>query len=161
MGNSNSIFDILTPVDFLYSIEQLFGKYKAEKQKNIESLLFIVMGLTHLREWIAPGYQCDGKCKKPPKNDEEKFSKKIYEEHAEFKTIRLLCNKTKHFSKTKFSTSSLHDLPFDEWTDIDDVRDFDKGPATDYFVDNRNVINVISEVINFYKREWFIKRTKT
>ena len=78
MNYSNSVFDILTPVEFLYSIEQSFEKYKAEKQRNIASLLYVVMGLTHLREWIAPGYQCKGKCKKAPRNDEEKFSKKRF-----------------------------------------------------------------------------------
>ncbi len=158
MKYSDSVFDILTPVELLYSIEQSFEKYKAVKQRNIESLLYVVMGLTHLREWIAPGYECKGKCEKTPKNDEEEFSKKIYENHDGFTTIRMLCNRTKHLKKTNFSTSSSHDLSFDEWTDFDAVRDFNKGPATDYYVDNRNIIEVIEAVIDYYKKEWFIKQ---
>lgn len=110
------------------------------------------MGLNHLREWIAPDYDH----KKPATNPCEVFYNTIYNEQS-FKIINALCNRNKHLM-TDIKTSSVHNLPFDEWTDIDYVRDFDKGPATDYFVDDKNIIEVIDEVVKFYQTNWFDKK---
>jgi len=158
------IFDIYSSEELFYSINIVWKKYKRDKQKSVETLLYVIMGLNHLREWIAPHYKpqknkCGILCWKTPANDAERFSKTIYE-NASFETIRRLCNKTKHLGKKrKVTTSSDHDVPFDEWSDIDAVRNWDKAPASAYFVDGINIIHIVDKVINFYQTKWFDKKS--
>ena len=111
------------------------------------------MGLNHLREWIAPGYNPE----KTPSNEQETFFQLIFK-NASFKVINSLCNKTKHFQRMKENTSSEHNVLFGEWLDIDAVRNWDKGPASDYFVDGINIIEMIDEVLGFYRTEWLEKK---
>lgn len=151
---SSGIFDIDSPEIFFYSIQYTFEKYKNNKEKSIESLLYIIMGLNHLRDWIAPGYDF----RSSPQKANEFFYKLIFDECASFQIINKLCNRTKHLT-TSVNTSSLHDLPLDEWMDIDSVKNFDRGPATDYFIDGKNIIEVMEDVIKSYKSNWFDKKT--
>ena len=153
MDSANGIFDISTPLDFFSSIEQSFKKYKTEKTKSIELLLYVIMGLNHLREWIAPGYNYED----PPANDAEEFYRLIYSESS-YKTINALCNRTKHLNTRDINTSSSYGIPFDKWSNFDSVRNIDKGPVTNYFVDDINITEIINDVIDFYKKEWFKKK---
>ena len=153
MKVQNGIFDITSPEELFNSIEQSFKRYQDGRVKSIELLLYIIMGLNHLREWIAPNYNH----KEEPQNDGERFYREIYL-HDSFKTIQFLCNRTKHLQQTDINTSSSHGLSFHEWPDIDSVNDFDKGPVTNYFVDDKNVIEIIRDVIEFYRNEWFSKK---
>jgi hypothetical protein len=163
MHEKNIIFDIYSPEEFICSINKTWENYKRDKQKSVESLLYVIMGLNHLREWIAPGYNLQyktgNKYWKTPANDAESFSKAIYNNNS-FKIIRNLCNKTKHLKQMKVYTLSYHEVPFDDWSDIDAVRNWDKGPASAYFVDDINIIDIIDKVIGFYQTEWFKKRIK-
>lgn len=160
MPRTNIIFDIYSPEEFFYSINTAWTNYKKGKQKSVEILLYVIMGLTHLREWIAPGYNPQYKLVKKlwefPSTDAERFSKAIYND-ASFEIIRGLCNRTKHLKQMKANTSSDHDVSFDDWSDIDAVRNWDKGPASAYSIDGIDVINIIDKVIDFYRREWFEK----
>jgi hypothetical protein len=116
----------------------------------VEDLLYVLMGLNHLREWIAPRYDL----KKQPSKPEESFSKEIYS-FPSFTIVRSLCNRTKHMRNVSETTSSSHDIPFDDWTDIDAVMNFNHGPASKYLVDGRDVIEIIDDVIAFYRTKWF------
>ncbi len=69
------IFDLNTLEEFFQSICRILEQYKVSTAKNIEDLLYILMGLNHLREWIAPGYDW----KKPPKEPKEEFFQSIRE----------------------------------------------------------------------------------
>ena len=153
MPRTNIIFDIYAPEEFFYSINTAWENYKRGKQKSVELLLFVIMGLNHLREWIAPKYSH----KKPPTNDAENFYNLIFD-NTSFKTINGICNKSKHLQQIKENTSSIHNVPFDEWSDIDAVRDWDRGPASDYFIDGINIIEIVEKVIRFYDTEWFKKK---
>ncbi len=48
------VFNLETAEDLFYCITQSLRCYKEAKAKEIDRLFFVVMGLTHLREWIAP-----------------------------------------------------------------------------------------------------------
>ncbi|MGR3301247.1 MAG: hypothetical protein ACUZ8I_01970 [Candidatus Scalindua sp.] len=148
------IFDIKTPKDLFFYINRAMKDYCGENEKDAIKLLFLIMALNHLREWIAPGYNKDSRGNWPPANTAEKqFSKDIYELPV-FDTIRKLCNKSKHVNRDP-RTGSMHTLNIDEWKDFDSVASVDKGPATNYFVYGENVIDIINTVIDFYKTEWF------
>ncbi|MBI3398729.1 MAG: hypothetical protein HY026_05805 [Deltaproteobacteria bacterium] len=157
MPRTNIIFDIYSPEEFFYSINTAWENYKKGKQKSVEILLYVIMGLNHLREWIAPGYNPEKKLWKTPSTDAESFSKAIYND-VSFEIIRDLCNRTKHLKQMEAKTSSDHDVSFDDWSDIDAVRNWDKGPASAYSIDVIDVINIIDKVIDFYQIEWFKKK---
>ena len=149
----NGIFDIEEPSQFFDSILRVFERYKSSRAKNVEDLLYVIMGLNHLREWIAPGYRPDTM----PQSSAESFYAEIWDEEPNFQTMNALCNRTKHLASVKAQTSSTHDLDIDEWPDVDSVRSFDLGPASGYQVDGRDVSEVCEEVIAFYQARWFAK----
>jgi hypothetical protein len=161
MDDKKKLFDIDSEDVFFDIITNSFTKYKNEKTKSVELLLFIIMGLNHLSEWIAPGYKPYTYSKKEnkPITEQQKFSKAVYDT-GEHKIIRKICNKSKHITPSVNNTSSSHELSFDEWPDVDEVRDFDNGPVTSYKVDDRDITEIIEKLILFYQTEWFNDRNK-
>jgi hypothetical protein len=142
------------------SADQLFSLLKAVANnfmethgKRTQDLLFLVFGLTHLREWIAPDYDP----KRAPATPEEKFYQQIFG-LEEFNVLRALCNRSKHMSQSDSAMAAIFGANFDDWPDIDSVTDFDRGPPIAYFVDGRDVNDVIRVVIKFYDENWFQKR---
>ncbi len=153
------IFDINSEKGLFFLINRTMKRYSGEREKDAAELLFLIMALNHLREWIAPGYSKNRNGNWPtPNNDGERFSQDIYDKCPEFETIRKLCNRSKHLKEIPQITDSEHNTTVDEWKDFDSVSNIDKGPATNYFVDDKNVIDIINTVINFYNTEWFEKK---
>ncbi len=149
----SGIFDLKTADEFFSTVLRINDRYRQSKAKDVEDLLYVLMGLNHLREWIAPGYSYSDS----PEIPEEVFYNEIWKTSS-FKIINSLCNRTKHLKATHMVTSSSHDVPFDDWTDIDSVRNFDLGPSSKYLVDGRDVVEIINDVIAFYKTNWFEKK---
>lgn len=114
--------------------------------------MFIVMGLNHLREWIAPNYDHNQKATNPA----EDFFNHIFA-LPEYKTINSLCNSSKHLSKFNGTASVVGNVPIDEWDSIDSVINFDIGPLLGYVVDGQDVRIIIEKVIQFYDKNWFNK----
>ena len=140
-----AIFDITRPDQFFIIIEQTFRDYQtADRVKSTKDILFVIMGLNHLREWI----------KKWPSAhpDANEFSDRLLKD-TDYGMINSLCNGIKHICQAP-TTSTIHDTTMDEWTNVDDVLDFDKGPPTAHFIENEPVEAVIQRVIDLYK-EWF------
>lgn len=161
----SGVFDLKTPAEFFGTILRIYDRYQRSNEKDIEDLLYVLMGLNHLREWIAPGYSaytrtCEGKQKNLPRNRGEVFYNEIWDDTSSFKIINSLCNRTKHLKTgtIRGTTSSSHDIPFDDWSDVDAVRDFDLGPASKYLVDGRDVVEIINDVIAFYRTKWFERK---
>ncbi len=153
-----AIFDILSPELFFYAIKRRFIRYQASRVKSTEDLLFIIMGLNHLREWIAPGYEKGKNGAWPPTNTpEQEFSRKVYGD-SDHEVIRELCNGMKHVKvrNPKHTTSAAHDSTFDEWPNVDDVREWDKGPPTEHLVDEESIGPKIQRVIDLYET-WFTR----
>ncbi len=92
-----NLFDLNKPVDLYKIIHEVYLDYI--KNPTEKDFLFLALGFTHLREWIAEGKLKDIKCKKQLNlslTDGEKFFEEIYQ-LDEFKVIQGLCNKGKHF----------------------------------------------------------------
>lgn len=145
------MFDVSTPKDFFFHIERAIENYESSNHKQVGSLFFIVMGLNHLREWIAPGYNHENSATKP----EEHFYNNIFEECDDFKIIKDICNGVKHF-KTKKLTSVEYGL-FDDIKNLDDIQMFDAGPPIAFCIDNRNVEDIMKTVSKYYTEQWFKK----
>ncbi len=154
------MFDINDAKDLFSHIKRTMKGYCEKEVKDPAELLFLIMALNHLREWIAPRYHKVDQHNWPPADTPAKqFSQDIYE-FPEFVIIRKLCNHSKHFMTsqnppdTDTNTDSEHLLKFNDYPDVDSIPNFDKA-VTDYFVDGKNVIDIINTVIDFYKTEWF------
>lgn len=151
------MFNIQTPKDYFYHIKNSIEKYKSDKEKKIERLFFIINGLNHLREWIAPNYNpyFKNEDENPPKNKEQIFSKNIYD-LSEHKIIRKICNGFKHLKKQTKELNTSYNSNVDEWENVDDILDVDTGSPSNYFVDNKNILEFIEEIAKYYEDKWFL-----
>ncbi len=145
MPNSNA-FDIVSPEGFLTDLVVSYRKYKISKVKPTRDLLYIVMGLNHLREWIAPGFKGG---RSTPNSAEEFFSEKVFQSR-EHQAIRAVCNASKHFTG-KVGTSVDYGANIDDWPDFDSVQSVDDGPPTAHYIDNRPVEVLIEPLITLYE----------
>lgn len=150
---TKKLLDINSEEDFFEIIKNSFKRYKNEKDKSIEILLFIIMGLNHLREWIAPGYAPfthNGNIN-VPKTRYEQFSNDVYITN-EHKILREICNKSKHL---KSSSTSSDALPSGESLNFDEVINSANGLVVSYSVDDRDITDIIEKLILFYQTGWF------
>ncbi|WP_199052280.1 hypothetical protein [Aquitalea sp. ASV15] len=143
-------FDISSPDIFFQLIQRSIKEFDENKYKSAEKLMFIIMGLNHLREWIAPNYSH----KRKAQTAEQHFFNSIYN-LPEYKTINSLCNSSKHLSPFSGKPSIIGDVSIDEWSDVDSVVNFDVGPSLSYFVDGQDIQIIIEKVVRFYDENWF------
>jgi hypothetical protein len=90
----SGIFDLKTSEEFFSTVLRVYDRYQQSNAKDVEDLLYVLMGLNHLREWIAPGYSNTT----PPGRPEEIFYNEIWKTFS-FRTINSLCNRTKHLKR--------------------------------------------------------------
>lgn len=147
---SEGFFDLESPELFFAAIRRAAAELAESPVKSTERLMFVVMGLNHLREWIAPGYHHTHPADTPNKV----FFNRIYKLDA-FLVIQGLCNRSKHLKEFDRPMSITGSLPVDEWPDVDSVANFNCGPVPGYAVDGRDVMEIIDEVIQFYLQHWF------
>jgi hypothetical protein len=123
------VFD-LSEEELFYELVQIFKRFKKSAVKERADLFALLMGLNHLREWIAPGYRPrrDQAC-----NPAQLFYDKIYG-LPEWKTINELCNKTKHLKQVRANETVGYELPFNQWPNVSSVVNFSKGPPTGFSV---------------------------
>ncbi|GCE65922.1 hypothetical protein OMCYN_01868 [cyanobiont of Ornithocercus magnificus] len=156
---------------FHYTAEELFtcldialNRYRSGKAKQIEDVFFLILGLNHLREWIAPGYDH----KQEAKSTEQKFYNEIFKNN-DFKIIRQLSNNAKHLLKNPMGTSRSSGLSIDDYPPIDEVSNFDEGPPSGFYVEveikdegktdekrteTKDVGEVLQNLLEIY-RKWF------
>jgi hypothetical protein len=151
-----SVFDIETPEQFFHSICTRFGHYRrpvSDGGRTTEDLLYVIMGLTHLREWIAPTEK-DGKTFRPTCSKEaKKFHAAIFAD-ANFTILRQITNGTKHLAVSSTTTAVLGGATVDEWQDFDAILCVDSGPPSGHLINNDPAESVIAPVITIY-RSWF------
>jgi hypothetical protein len=154
------VFDISDATQFFGAIERCFQRYQSSREKSTEDLLFVVMGLNHLREWIAPEYK--PKCGPDPNVDgswpltdtpEKEFSREVYR-NDNHKIIRKVCNGTKHAKRISHTTATEHERNVLAWSDFLAVADVYKGPPIAHLVDGYPVERYIEPLIALY-RTWF------
>jgi hypothetical protein len=150
VSRPSHFFDIHSAEELFRLLKLVANTFTSSRAKRAQDLLFLVFGLTHLREWIAPGYDP----KQTPVTPAEQFYQRIFV-LDEFKVLQALCNRSKHMSVTDSVMGTLHESTVDDWPDVDSVSDFDRGFPTAYSVDERDVEDVIRAVIKFYEDRWF------
>lgn len=142
------MFDV-SPEEFFYTIVHAFTRFRSARAKERADLFYVIMGLNHLREWIAPGYTH----KKPAKTQAEEFYNEVYT-CPEWKILNALCNGAKHTGES-VATDVKYDLPISAWPSFSGVVRFSKGPPSAFYCESRNIEEVFEAVIMFYQARWF------
>ncbi len=150
MSRPAHLFDIESSDQLFYLLKLVAKRFTTARAKRPEDMLLLVFGLTHLREWVAPDYSPKQQAVTPS----ERFYQAIFE-LEEFKVLQALCNRSKHMCATDSAMGALHGGPIDDWSDVDSVLNFDHGPPLAYFVDGRDMDDVVRTVVNFYEDRWF------
>lgn len=178
MGQNESdgeVFGFLAAEDYFYSLNACFNQYltasKTGKPIEPRDVFFLVTGLNHLREWIAPNFndeqsgmskECYDKAVRSGgggMSAEVLFFVGIYHECEEFKLLKKTANTIKHRSLRKGSLKA--EAEFSDEPDIfaqDDVfalNDIMKGFPTSYFINGRRLEDILKAVIGYYEQHWF------
>lgn len=150
-----SVFDIERPDQFFHSICSRYRKYQQPVQnggRTTEDIIYVIMGLNHLREWIAP--ESSAKKYRPTCTDQEKqFSSTMYDD-PNFTRLRHITNGTKHLKVSNTVTTAVGGTSVDEWPDWDAALDVDAGLPSEHLIDGEPARNVIDPVVAMYQ-EWF------
>jgi hypothetical protein len=144
------LFDIESPGQLFYLLKLVAKRFTSARAKRPEDMLLLVFGLTHLREWIAPDYSPKQQAVTPS----EQFYQAIFD-LEEFKVLQALCNRSKHMCATGSAMGTLRGGPIDDLQDVGSVLNFDRGPPRAYFVDGRDMDDVVRTVVKFYEDRWF------
>ena len=153
MRTASGFFDIGDDSAFFAVLSNVLSEFRATKSKKPEHLLLLVLGLAHLREWIAPNYTRND----VPKNAAQRFAATLLKLPA-YDTLWLLASHAKHQRRrslpdtqtTAFvETIDDRDIPIDSWPD------FDQGPASAYRYGDQDIEQIFTTVASFYQDRWF------
>lgn len=153
MRTASGFFDIRDDSAFFSVLSNVLLEFRATKSKKPEHLLLLVLGLAHLREWIAPNYTRDDF----PKNAAQRFAAALLQ-LPEYDTLWLLANHAKHQRRRSLpetQTTSFVETIDDRDTPIDSWLDFDQGPASAYQYGAQDIEQVFVTVASFYQDHWF------
>ncbi|MCL5801952.1 MAG: hypothetical protein M1283_05475 [Gammaproteobacteria bacterium] len=128
-------FDINSDEAFFRSLQRAASKFQTPKVKDTASVLYLLMGVNHLRDWICPGFNPK---EQKPVTPEQHFYVAIYS-LPEFRIVNSLCNRSKHMGRMPYRLEATYGAMIDEYPEIDSVFDFDNGPPLGYSVDGRDV----------------------
>jgi hypothetical protein len=146
-------FEIQDDVAFFSVLTTTLSSYRSTRAKMPDQLLLLVLGLAHLREWIAPGYKRGAVAK----NAAENFVASLFE-FSDYQTIHLLANHAKHqrrMALPEAQTTTCVEMVDDRDTPIDSWIDFDAGPASAHHYGNCDLSDVLERVASFYRDHWF------
>lgn len=148
--NDLDLFDLNEPQDLYRIIHEVYAEYV--KKPTERNFLFLALGFTHLREWIAQSKHSDIKRKQEEGQlltDGEKFYVEIYA-HPSFQVIQELCNRGKHHITrgTKATTSKI------EGFRAGIAKAGDRLDQRYFLIDGRDSREHFYELIQKYN-EWF------
>lgn len=150
---ASGLFEIRDATAFFAIIAETLHEFRSTNAKKPAQLLLLILGLAHLREWIAPGFKRGAQ----PANRSERFVEHLWA-NSDYQTISRLANHAKHQRRAalpEVQTTYHVKLIDDRDTPIDSWLDFDKGPASSNEYGERDLEDMFSALVNFYEREWF------
>ena len=150
------IFDVIDARHLFAILTTEFKLWSEDHEHHTAEAISLILMTNHLREWIAPDYNPDGKGRwkpDPPVTAEQRFSREVYE-NPHFKIVRALANGTKHAKAARHTTRvkyARRDL-----ARIGEVRGLEISTEipTEHLVDDQPLYSVLAPVINLYRR-WF------
>jgi hypothetical protein len=149
--DSPGFLDLDMPDQLFHALIAAFSRYEADHVKRIDDVFLLVLGLAHLREWIAPGF----KGRRAPRNPAERFSETLFQ-HKFYQILLHLANHAKHqFRDDNLVIRSVHYDKVNDWPNFDRVNSVDDGPVRAYFVGDHDLCDLFDEVLAFYRDYWF------
>lgn len=144
------LFDLNEPVDLYKIIHEVYAEYIERPTER--NFLFLALGFTHLREWIAQSKHSDIEQKLnrgEPLTDGEQFFVDIYSLPS-FQVIQELCNRGKHHVTrgAKATTSKTEGLR------AGIGKAGDRLDQLYFLIDDRDSRDYFIELIHKYN-EWF------
>ena len=146
-------FEIRDDLAFFSVVSNALKSYRSAKTKRPEDLLLLVLGLTHLREWIAPDYKRGA----APTSAGERFAAMLYED-PNYQTLLQLANHAKHQRRAalpKTQSTYYTETVDDRDTPINSWLDFDTGPASSHKYGNEDLEQIFLAVATLYEEKWF------
>ena len=139
------------PDQLFSALERVFQRYQRRRGKRFEDVFFLVFALTHLREWIAPGYREEDL----PSSAAERFARALSQIPA-YTTIRRFANQSKH-------QGDRGELPIAQRVvygpiDIEDVEAMLPGKEESpiaHDIGGQDATKLFSQVLAFYREHWF------
>lgn len=156
MADYTKIFDIESPAEFFAMLNERFTQYRSAEEKDTEDAISIILMSTHLREWIAPGYNLRNGKWPTAANPAQRFSRMVYD-HPKFEIIRSVANGTKHLRGAKTIGTGV---AYQEGTQGSVIlgsvagKTFLKGIASAHFIDGCLLEDVLDPIIELYSK-WF------
>ena len=150
---ASGLFEIRDASAFFVVVKGAFEEFLSTNAKKPAQLLLLILGLAHLREWIAPGFKRTA----PPKNQAEEFVTRLWE-NPDYQTVVLLANHAKHqrrMALPETQTTRYVEMMDDRDTPIDSWLDFDDGPTSSYEYGDRDLEDIFSALMDFYEKGWF------
>lgn len=152
-ATDSQFFDINSDEAFFRSLERATLKFRLSKVKDTANVLYLLMGVNHLRDWICPGFNAK---EQVPTTPEQHFYVAIYG-LPEFKIVNSLCNRSKHMGRMPYKLEASYGAMVSEYPDIDSLFGFENGPPLGYLVDGRDLIEIIEVALRYYRTEWYEK----
>ena len=151
-SDSPGFLNLEDPEQLFRVLIRAFGRYESARTKQIDDVFLLVLGLTHLREWIAPGF----KGQHDPRNPAERFSKSLFENES-YRLVLQLANHAKHqFRDEHLVVKSIHYPRPESWTEFESASwDDNDELVKEYLVGDRNLCDVFDEVLCFCRDHWF------
>lgn len=152
MNRPSHFFNIESADQLFDLLKTVAKRFLSSDEMQTEYFLLLVFGLTHLREWIAPGYDW----KNDPQTPAEILFRKIFK-LKEFKLLQGLCNRSKHMCATNDAMAPLFEIVREPSTNDNSVSQSGRRNLVGFFVNGNDMEDVFRVVIKFYEDNWFSK----
>jgi hypothetical protein len=145
-------FDLDSSGELFEALERANERYAASRLRTTEQVFFLILGLTHLREWIRAEARRESAGIKA--RGERLYSDIFY--LTEFGAILALTNHAKHQDKpSALLQRVVFEVPLvDDWTDFDSGGADDPPPVT-YHLNGRELGEYFPVILEFYRVRWF------
>lgn len=151
------IFGIQSPSHLFSEIDTALSEFRTAKGTTFRNLFFLLSGLNHLREWIAPGYVHTN----PANTPSQVFFNSIYHSCPEWKLVNSLCNGLKHFDPTTHSKSNNASPLLADFPTMSGVTSLAHGHPQKFTVEGRDAIEILEAVRHYYAKNWFEQQGST
>jgi hypothetical protein len=149
-------FDLDSSAELYQALERASERYIASRLRTTEQVFFLVLGLTHLREWIRAEARRDGDA--ALKERAEQFFLDIFY-LPEFGHLYALTNHAKHQDRPSALLQRVvyEESMIDDWPDFDNPSPNDPPPVT-YHLNGKELADYLPVILKFYRERWFALR---
>jgi hypothetical protein len=148
-------FGVESPRHLLLEIDAALAVLRTSKGTTFRNLFFVLAGLNHLRDWIAPSAAEKLRKRKELTTPGELFYERIHRESSEWGVVNDLCNGLKHFRQDRYATSDNASNLLSDWHSMEGVTSLAIGHPQRFTVEGMDILPILEATRNFYVEHWF------